>query len=56
MNSQKLIGRYRIDNPKKFRLADHDPADTGGLDVDKDEAKAILEQDIARLIDLQERL
>ncbi len=56
MNSQKLIGRYRIDNPTKFRLADHDPADTGGLDVDKDEAKAILEQDIARLIDLQERL
>jgi PPK2 family polyphosphate:nucleotide phosphotransferase len=56
MKFEKLIGRFRIDDPDHFRLASVDPADTGGLDLDKDEAKAELAGDLNRLSDLQERL
>jgi PPK2 family polyphosphate:nucleotide phosphotransferase len=56
MNTTKLVKRYRIDDPDKFRLADYDPADTAGMEMDKEEAKRILEQDVKHLIDLQERL
>jgi PPK2 family polyphosphate:nucleotide phosphotransferase len=56
MKSEKLIRRYRIDDPDRFRLASFDPADTGGLDLDKDEAKAALGDDLGRLSELQERL
>jgi PPK2 family polyphosphate:nucleotide phosphotransferase len=56
MNSKKLRKRYRIDNPRHFRLSDHDPADTNGLEMDKEKAKAILAQDIVRLEQLQELL
>jgi PPK2 family polyphosphate:nucleotide phosphotransferase len=56
MNSAKLVKRYRIDDPGRFRLADHDPADTAGLAMDKNEAKSLLATDIKRLVDLQERL
>src|SRR5215831_15204679 len=48
--------RFRIGHAGKFRLAEVDPADTCGLDLDKDEAKAILVADIRRLADLQQRL
>jgi PPK2 family polyphosphate:nucleotide phosphotransferase len=56
MNLEKLSKRFRIDDPDQFRLASFDPADTGGLDLDKDEAKAVLAEDLDRLSDLQERL
>jgi PPK2 family polyphosphate:nucleotide phosphotransferase len=56
MKPAKLIRRVRIENGDKFALADHDPADTGGLDMNKDEAKQRLTAGIARLSDLQERL
>lgn len=56
MNSKKLSKPYRIDNPRHFRLSDHDPADTNGLEMDKEKAKAILAQDIVRLEQLQELL
>ena len=56
MKLAKLIKRYRIDDPEHFRLAAFDPADTGGLDLDKDNAKAMLVQDVERLAKLQERL
>jgi PPK2 family polyphosphate:nucleotide phosphotransferase len=56
MKLEKLIKRFRIDDPDHFRLASFDPADTGGLDLDKDEAKAVLAEDLDRLSDLQERL
>ena len=52
----KLIKRYRVDDAEGFRLAAFDPADTGGLDLDKDNANAMLAQDIERLASLQERL
>jgi PPK2 family polyphosphate:nucleotide phosphotransferase len=56
MKLAKLIKRYRIDDPEHFKLAAFDPADTGGLDLGKDNAKAMLEQDVERLAKLQERL
>jgi hypothetical protein len=52
----KLIKRYRVDDAEGFWLAAFDPADTGGLDLDKGNAKAMLAQDIERLAWLQERL
>ena len=56
MKPSKLVKRFRIDKPEKFRLADFDPADTCGLDIEKDEAKALLALGTKRLADLQERL
>jgi hypothetical protein len=56
MKLEKLVKRFRIDDPDHFRLASIDSSDTGGLDLDKDEAKAVLAQDLDRLSDLQERL
>jgi PPK2 family polyphosphate:nucleotide phosphotransferase len=56
MKPSKIVKRFRIDKPKKFRLADHDPADTAGLDLDKVDEKALLATGIARLEELQERL
>jgi PPK2 family polyphosphate:nucleotide phosphotransferase len=56
MKTAKLIKRFRIDDGDKFRLADFDPADTCGFDMDKDDAKALLAKGVERLSDLQERL
>jgi PPK2 family polyphosphate:nucleotide phosphotransferase len=56
MKNPKLIKRFRIDKPDKFRLAEFDPADTAGLQVDKDEAKQMLAEGVKRLGELQERL
>ncbi len=52
----KFLDRYRVDHPARFRLADHDPADTGGLKLDKSHARDLLEQNAKLLGDLQERL
>src|SRR5262245_48503869 len=56
MKLSKFVNRYCIDKADKFRLADWDPGDTGGLDIDKAEAKDLLAEGISRLSDLQERL
>jgi PPK2 family polyphosphate:nucleotide phosphotransferase len=56
MKFAKLIKPLRIDKPDKFRLADHDPGDTCGLDIEKDEAKVMLADSVKRLAELQERL
>jgi hypothetical protein len=55
MKPAKIAKRLRVDKPKQFRLADYDPADTLGLDIDKDEGKGILARDIDRLAELQDR-
>lgn len=48
---------YRITNGKKFRLADHDPADTGGLgSEDRPAAQEALALGRTALVDLQDRL
>ncbi len=56
MKSAKILKRFRIDDPDKFRLASFDPTDTGGVDLDKDDAKEMLADDIKHLSELQERL
>ena len=56
MKPPKLIKRFRIDDPDRFRLAAFDCADTCGLDLDKDDAKAMLAADIKRLAELQKCL
>jgi PPK2 family polyphosphate:nucleotide phosphotransferase len=56
MKLEKLIRQFRIDDPDHFRLASFDAGDTGGLDLDKDEAKSVLAGDLDRLSELQERL
>jgi PPK2 family polyphosphate:nucleotide phosphotransferase len=53
--SSKLIEPYRIENGKKFRLKDHDPADTQGLDL-KEEVDEFLQKGIERLNDMQQKL
>jgi PPK2 family polyphosphate:nucleotide phosphotransferase len=52
----EIIARFRIDQSSGFKLADCDPGDTCGLDIDKKEAKELLETGVKRLAKLQERL
>jgi len=52
----EIIARFRIDKSSGFKLADCDPGDTCGLDIDKKEAKELLETGVKRLAQLQERL
>jgi len=54
-NAKELARRYRIDEPKRFRLDDVDPNDTAGLAL-KDRAKELLGQGVERLRELQEKL
>lgn len=56
MKLAKMIKRFRVDRPDKFRLSDVDPAETCGLDIEKAEAKALLADGIERLSKLQEKL
>ena len=56
MKLEHLAKRFRIDRPNRFRLADHDPAECCGLSIDKSDAKAMLEDGIAQLSELQQRL
>jgi len=56
MKPAKLVKRFRIDKPNRFRLAAIDPADSAGLDIEKDAAKTLLADGVARLADLQQRL
>ncbi|MBX9699439.1 MAG: polyphosphate kinase 2 family protein, partial [Acetobacteraceae bacterium] len=54
--TRRLLQRYRIEDGKGFRLKDHDPGDTAGLDMQKAEAKALLGEGIELLAALQDRL
>ena len=47
--------RFRVAEDKKFRLEDHDPADTDGFES-KEEGHRRLERGLVRLRELQERL
>jgi PPK2 family polyphosphate:nucleotide phosphotransferase len=53
----KFIAPFRVDDGRKFRLKDIDPADTGGLQSEfKDEARAMLQQSIGWLAEEQDML
>jgi PPK2 family polyphosphate:nucleotide phosphotransferase len=56
MNPAKFLDRYRVDDPKQFRLRKFDCNETAGLDVDKAEIKALLAADVEKLGELQEKL
>ena len=51
----KLAQAFRVDRGKSFRLEDFDPADTKNL-LAKDEAAELLQQHIAAMTDLQDKL
>jgi PPK2 family polyphosphate:nucleotide phosphotransferase len=56
-NSSKLAKPYRVTGKGKFRLADFDPNDTGGLrQEDKPRAKEALQTGVAALAELQSML
>jgi PPK2 family polyphosphate:nucleotide phosphotransferase len=52
----EIIERYRVRKGSDFRLADFDPDDTCGLDIDKGDAKDILAAGVKRLAALQDKL
>jgi PPK2 family polyphosphate:nucleotide phosphotransferase len=56
MKQKDLARRHRVTDGKKFRLAEVDPADTAGLDIDKGDAQELLKDSIKDLRKLQERL
>jgi PPK2 family polyphosphate:nucleotide phosphotransferase len=56
MHPTEITKRFRITDGRKFRLAGIDPSDTCGIDIEKNEAKALLAKGAKRLSDLQERL
>ncbi|HEV7463376.1 MAG TPA: polyphosphate kinase 2 family protein [Methyloceanibacter sp.] len=51
-----IIKRYRVSDGRGFRLAEIDPTDRCGLDIEKAEAKTLLAEGAKRLASLQERL
>jgi PPK2 family polyphosphate:nucleotide phosphotransferase len=53
--ASKLANPYRIDNGKKFRLKDFDPASTGHF-RSREHAQELLDQGKAELADLQDKL
>jgi len=56
MKLAKIVKHCRIDKPRHFKLADHDPAECFGLSTDSDDVKLILADGVAKIEDLQQRL
>jgi PPK2 family polyphosphate:nucleotide phosphotransferase len=56
MLPSEIIERFRIRKSSGFKLADFDPGDTCGLDIEKKDAKELLAAGVKRLSKLQERL
>jgi PPK2 family polyphosphate:nucleotide phosphotransferase len=52
----RIAESCRIDPGKRLRLGQIDPGDTGGLDLSRKEARALLAAGIEKLVDLQTRL
>ena len=50
-----FVKPYRVDDGRKFRLKDHDPSDSNGLDS-KEKAGKLLAKGVERLAELQDRL
>ena len=51
-----LVKRFRVKNGQDFKLADYDPDDTAGLDLEKSAAKERIAGGVQRLRGLQEKL
>ncbi|MBB5690435.1 polyphosphate kinase 2 family protein [Roseomonas alkaliterrae] len=54
--TERILDRYRVTAGKGFRLRDCDPADTGGLDLEKNHAAELLQKGVERLAELQDML
>ena len=52
----RILDGFRVTAGKGFRLKDIDPADTGGLDLQKDHAAELLQRGVERLSELQDML
>jgi PPK2 family polyphosphate:nucleotide phosphotransferase len=52
---RKFVERYRVDDGKGFRLKDHDPGESHGIQS-KAEAEKMLARGVVRLSELQEKL
>ena len=55
LTSGKLVKPFQVRDGSRFRLKDYDPSDTAGIGS-KQEAKALLEEGVARLSELQDKL
>jgi len=55
LTSGKLVKPFQVRDGSRFRLKDYDPSDTAGIGS-KQEAKALLEEGVARLAELQDKL
>jgi PPK2 family polyphosphate:nucleotide phosphotransferase len=56
MLPSEIIDKFRITKGSQFHLSKIDPGETCGLDIDKKEAKDLLEAGVKRLAAMQERL
>jgi PPK2 family polyphosphate:nucleotide phosphotransferase len=52
----KLVEPYIVRDGRDFQLKDFDPGDTGGLQIEKEQAGSVLQEGVTRLGDLQEKL
>jgi PPK2 family polyphosphate:nucleotide phosphotransferase len=55
MRPDEYVKRFRVGDGSKFRLRDFDAADCADLDINKKEAKDLLQADVKALSDWQER-
>jgi PPK2 family polyphosphate:nucleotide phosphotransferase len=56
VNFGKIVKQCRVDRPGHFKLADYDPAACFGLSTDIEDVRAILNDGIAKLAEMQQRL
>jgi PPK2 family polyphosphate:nucleotide phosphotransferase len=56
MDIDRLLKRYRIEEARGFRLRKHDPADEGGLTLEREEAEALLAAGQRHLAEMQDKL
>ena len=56
INLKQRLKPYRITSGKGFAMAKFDPADTGGLDIQKADAKDLLQRGVGLMTELQDKL
>ena len=56
MKPNEYVARYRVEDGSKFQLRSFDPSDCADLDIDKKDAKDLLQDDVKALSNWQERL
>lgn len=54
--TRRFLERYHVTDGKGFRLKHHDPADTAGLDMQKEAARSLLAEGTRMLSELQDML